>query len=106
MPFWLRLVATGLSALAIGLAFPPASVKWLAWIGLTPLLVGLRGAGLSRPRLRRPCSSSRSQTTRAIPRVLNAGDAELIVGGPRRQGTADELRHLNSVFLIDPAGAA
>ncbi len=46
MPCWLRLVATALSALAIGLAFPPASVKWLAWIALTPLLVALRGAGL------------------------------------------------------------
>jgi apolipoprotein N-acyltransferase len=36
--------------------------------------------------------------------VLNAGDAELIVGGPRRQGTADELRHFNSVFPVYSAG--
>ena len=41
---------------------------------------------------------------RAIARVLNAGDAELIAGGPRREGAGDELRHYNTVFLIDPAG--
>ena len=43
----LRLAATALSALAFGLAFPPASVKPLAWVALVPFLLGLRGAGLA-----------------------------------------------------------
>jgi apolipoprotein N-acyltransferase len=41
---------------------------------------------------------------RAIARVLSAGDAELIAGGPRREGAGDQLSHYNAVFLIDPAG--
>jgi apolipoprotein N-acyltransferase len=43
----LRLAATVLSALAFGLAFPPASVKPLAWLALAPFLLALRGARLA-----------------------------------------------------------
>jgi apolipoprotein N-acyltransferase len=43
-----RIAATAASAIAFGLAFPPASVKPLAWIALVPFLLALRGAGLAR----------------------------------------------------------
>jgi apolipoprotein N-acyltransferase len=41
-----RLAATALSALAFAMAFPPASVKPLAWLALAPFLLALRGARL------------------------------------------------------------
>jgi len=37
-----------LSALALGLAFPPVDWKWLVWVGLIPLLVAMERA--TRPR--------------------------------------------------------
>jgi apolipoprotein N-acyltransferase len=42
----LRLAATAISALVFGLAFPPESVKPLAWIALVPWLVALRGSSV------------------------------------------------------------
>lgn len=42
----LRLGAATLSGVGIGLAFPPASARPLAWVGLVPLLLALRGASL------------------------------------------------------------
>lgn len=47
MTLLLRLVATTLSAIAFGLAFPPASVKPLAWVALVPFLLALRGSRLA-----------------------------------------------------------
>jgi apolipoprotein N-acyltransferase len=40
----LRLAAMSLSGVAMGLAFPPASLRPLAWVGMVPLLLALPGA--------------------------------------------------------------
>lgn len=42
-----RLAATALSAVAFGLAFPPAGLKPLAWVALAPFLLALRGSRLA-----------------------------------------------------------
>ena len=41
-----RIAATAVSAIATGLAFPPASAKPLVWVALAPWLAALRGASL------------------------------------------------------------
>ena len=40
----LRMLATAVSAVAVGLSFPPTSARGLVWIGLVPWLLAIRGA--------------------------------------------------------------
>ncbi len=47
MKLLLRVAATALSGYAFGLAFPPASLKPLAWVALAPFLLALRGSRLA-----------------------------------------------------------
>jgi apolipoprotein N-acyltransferase len=41
---------------------------------------------------------------RAIARVLQAGDGELVAGGVRNGGSKEEPRYFNTIFALDPTG--
>src|SRR3989338_5328076 len=43
-PFLCPLLLSLLAGVLLGLAFPPVDWKWLAWIGLVPLLWALHGS--------------------------------------------------------------
>jgi apolipoprotein N-acyltransferase len=42
---WVRIFAAAASAVLMAFAFPPYQLGWLAWFGLVPLLLALRGLG-------------------------------------------------------------